>query len=254
MTPRTVSTLYCDDAILVIDKPSGLPVHPSSRYLHGTVVGRLREQYGDNFAAPVHRLDRETSGVMICARHRQAASTLGKAFARHAIAKEYTAICCGDLGDVHQFTSRAPLAIGGAVVRIGVRVDASGKDATTHFTRLARFERDGQVFTVWRAVPETGRRHQIRAHLRHAGIPVVGDKIYGPDENYYVQFCTDTLDAAAWQRLLLPRQALHAACITLTHPTSGASVRYEAPLPEDLRMFLRSADPARRDDASGLLQ
>lgn len=239
-TPSAVTPLFCDEAILVIDKPAGLPVHSSARYLVGTVVGRLSEQYGVGFAAPVHRLDRETSGVLVCARHRRAAAWLSRAFQHGRVRKEYLAICEGDPG-VDAFSVDAPLAVGGHVVRIGVRVDAVlGKPATTHFVLVRRLLRGGSPFTLWRVMPATGRRHQIRAHLREAGLSVVGDKIYGPDENYYVRFAESTLTPSDWQRLRLPRQALHAWRISFVHPITGECVCFEAPLPPDLRTFLRS--------------
>ena len=237
-TPDTVTVLFCDEHLLVLDKPAGLPVHPSSRYLHGTVVGRLRQRYGQAFAAPVHRLDRETSGVLVCARTRLAARALSGAFERGEVRKEYVAICEG-IPACERLEIDAPIAVGGAVVRIGVRIDANvGKPAHTTLLLERAFRRDDADFCVWRALPRTGRRHQIRVHLRAAGFPMVGDKIYGPDERYYERFCESRLDVAAWARLRLPRQALHADAISLSHPANGRSMRFCAPWPADLLAFL----------------
>lgn len=237
-TPASFAVLFCDEQLLVIDKPTGLPVHPSSRYVHGTVVGRLRQRYGEGFAWPVHRLDRETSGVLVCARTRLAARSLSHAFERGEVRKEYVAICEGKPAEA-ALEVEAPLATGGAVVRIGVRIDAArGKLARTSLRLERTFRRDGADFCVWRAMPHTGRRHQVRAHLRAAGFPMVGDKIYGPDERFYGLFCDSGLSADDWARLRLPRQALHAAAISLSHPANGRFMRFCAPWPADLLAFL----------------
>ena len=245
-TPTRVEELFCDHAILGIDKPAGLPVHPSSRYVRGTVVARLREQYGVGFAAPVHRLDRETSGVMICARRRETARALSMAFERRAILKEYWALCEGagptaghPAASWPGQTVDAPIASGGPRIRIGVRVDAlEGKQAATTLLCAASFKRGEQSFSLWRAWPHTGRRHQVRIHLRHLGWPIVGDKIYGPDDALYEKFAEGRMTHADWEALRLPRQALHAACLHFQHPVSGERVRLAAPMPKDLQDFM----------------
>ncbi len=245
-TPTQVAELYCDHDVLAIDKPAGLPVHPTSRYVRGTVVARLREQYGVGFAAPVHRLDRETSGVMICARRREIARALSLAFERRAIAKEYWALCEGagplpphPAASWPGYIVDAPIAAGGPRIRIGVRIDASvGKQAATTLLCAASFTRSGQCFSLWRAWPHSGRRHQVRIHLRHLGWPIVGDKIYGPDDALYELFAEGRMTDVDWAALRLPRQALHAACIQFAHPISGERIRFAAPMPQDLQDFM----------------
>lgn len=237
-TPTEVPWLYCDDDLLAVDKPAGLPVHPSSRYLEGTVVGRLRARHGANFAAPVHRLDRETSGVLLCARHRAAARGLSLALQRGAWEKRYLAICRGQMTVPTQRVD-APLAVGGALIRIGVRVDAEqGRPALTDLRRLAIWESEGCPYTLVEATPFTGRRHQIRAHLRHVHLPVVGDKIYGDSEALYERFIASQLTAEDWRGLRLARQALHAWQLWVPHPSSGARLHFVAPLPADLAALL----------------
>ena len=101
-----------------------------------------------------------------------------------------------------------------------------------------RFSRDGADFALLRCFPETGRQHQIRIHAQQAGHPLVGDKMYGPDPGYFDRFSKRTLEPEAWERLRLPRQALHAASLELPHPSTRARVRFEAPLTADLLAFL----------------
>jgi 23S rRNA pseudouridine1911/1915/1917 synthase len=237
-TPSTVREIHRDDSLLVIDKPAGLPVHPSARYHHGTLVMLLRRLYGDGFRAwPAHRLDRETSGVMVCGRSREVARELMEQFTTGRVEKEYLAICEGVPPD--SFAVDAPIAEGGAQVRIAVRIDLRvGKPAVTRFSVVRRFERNGESFALVRASPQTGRQHQIRVHLREAGFPIVGDKIYGPDEGYFDRFSKRLLEPEAWQELRLPRQALHAASIRFAHPSTGAMVCFRSPFPLDLEQFI----------------
>jgi len=119
-----------------------------------------------------------------------------------------------------------------------VRIDpVHGKPSRTRFQVLERFSRGGEPFALVRAFPQTGRQHQIRIHLREAGHPVVGDKMYGPDEGYFDRFSKHTLEPEAWDRLRLPRHALHAARISFRHPGTGQDISFEAPLPDDLEAF-----------------
>ncbi|HZH04822.1 MAG TPA: RluA family pseudouridine synthase, partial [Myxococcaceae bacterium] len=238
-TPTEVGEVYRDEALLVVDKPAGLPIHPTARYHRGTLVGLLREKYGPGFQAdPAHRLDRETSGLVVCARTTEVSRRLMRAFASGQVDKSYLGICEGWPPE-EVFEVDAPIAEGGAQVRIAVRIDPLvGKASRTRFTVLRRFEREGALFTLLEAKPFTGRQHQIRVHLRHAGFPLVGDKIYGPDEGYFDRFSKHCLETEAWVRLRLPRHALHAATVGFDHPFTGQPVSFEAPLPEDLRTFL----------------
>ena len=238
-TPDEVRELYLDDAILVVDKPAGLPMHPTARYHNGTLVSVLRRKYGADFRAdPAHRLDRETSGLIACGRTLKSCQTLMRAFVGGEVHKEYLAIVEGRPAD-DTFDVDAPIAEGTPLIRIAVRIDpVRGKPSRTRFRVVSRFERHGEAFALLRAFPETGRQHQIRVHLREAGFPIVGDKIYGPDEGYFDRFSKRCLEPEAWERLRLPRHALHAAHLRFPHPESGREVSFEAPLPADLQGFL----------------
>lgn len=237
-TPENLAEVYRDEALLVLDKPAGLPIHPTARYHHGTVVGLLLRQHGPAFqAAPAHRLDRETSGLLVCGRTAEASRALMRAFQEGGVQKQYLAIVEG-WPKQEAFTVDAPLVEGTPTIRIAVRVDPSGRPARTHFEMVKRFERDAERFALIRCLPETGRQHQIRVHLQWAGFPLVGDKMYGPDPGYFDRFSRHCLEPEAWERLRLPRHALHAARLAFPHPQSGASVAFTAPLPEDLAGFL----------------
>lgn len=237
--PEALIELFQDEAILVLNKPAGLPIHPTARYHHGTLVEQLKLKYGPGFRAdPAHRLDRETSGLVICGRTLLACQRLMKSFMGGEVRKQYLAIVEGHPRE-DRFEVDAPIAEGTALIRIAVRIDEQeGKPARTRFQVERRFTRDGADFALLRCFPETGRQHQIRIHAQRAGHPLVGDKMYGPDPGYFDRFSKRTLEPEAWARLRLPRQALHAACLELPHPTTQVPVRFEAPLTSDLADFL----------------
>lgn len=247
--PMYVTELYRDEHLLVLDKPAGLPIHPTARYHKYTLVTLLQQKYGKDFRAdPAHRLDRETSGIIVCGRSAEVARTLHRAFMEGAVEKEYLAITEGAPSE-DTFEVDAPIAEGTDLIRIAVRIDhQEGKRSRTRFRVLQRFERDKAHFALVRAFPETGRQHQIRIHLSVAGYPLVGDKMYGPDPGIFDRFSRHQLEPEAWEKLRLPRHALHAAKISFAHPDTGQPLTFEAPLPEDLQAFLsvgreRQSDP-----------
>ena len=239
VTPTEVHEIYRDPSILVLDKPAGLPIHPTARYRRGTLVTLLQQVYGSRPPIfPLHRLDRETSGILLCGCEPKGTRRLMRAFAEGQVHKEYLAVCEG-APPRDEFEVDAAIAEGGRVVRIAVRIDRrQGKPARTSFEVLKRFRREGAWFALLRARPHTGRQHQIRVHLREAGFPIVGDKIYGPDEGYFDRFSRHCLEPEAWLKLRLPRHALHAALIRFEHPSSKSQVSFQSPLAADLQSFL----------------
>jgi len=243
--PEALREVYLDDAILVVDKPAGLPIHPTARYHHGTLVSQLTVKHGEDFRAdPAHRLDRETSGLVVCGRTLEACQRLVKAFKDGDVEKQYLAVVEG-WPSADAFEVDAPIAEGTALIRIAVRIDREvGKPAKTRFRVERRFERDGERFSVLRCFPETGRQHQIRIHAQVAGYPLVGDKMYGPDPGYFDRFSKRCLEPEAWERLRLERHALHAAYLAFVHPSTRERVVFESPLPEDLRAFVAGHGPA----------
>ncbi len=221
-----LDVIYEDDSILVINKPSGMTVHPGAGCSSGTVANALVYRYGDDFQTQddedaelrpgiVHRLDKDTSGVLITAKTREAHIALASQFASHTNEKIYIAICKGN------FERRR-----GTVTKNIVRSDKNrktfnvtdnpekGRTAITHYTVLRQFL--GYAFVRIRI--ETGRTHQIRVHMKSIGHPVLGDPIYSrPDDKFDVPLC------------------LHAASLTVDHPVTGERMTFRAKLSAHIR-------------------
>lgn len=233
MAPPRV--LFHEGGLLVVDKPGDLAVHPSARYLHRTLTGWLARQ--GMRANPCHRLDRETSGVLVCAEPGPVESRTKVAFARGRVAKEYLAVVRGVLAA--PCTIDTPLALQGdrGLVRIRMVADATGQPARTDVIPVRSV--DGR--TLVRCVPHTGRQHQLRAHLAHAGHPIVGDKLYAMGDAWFDAFTRRALRDDERAALDAPRQALHAARLTLL----DEGLTFEAPLPAALAALVEPASPER---------
>jgi 23S rRNA pseudouridine1911/1915/1917 synthase len=229
--PRTFGVLYEDGWLLAIDKPPGLPVHPSARYYKNTLTTLLDERYGKPRPVITHRLDSETSGIVLCAKGLDAERAVKRLFAERAVRKSYLAIVTGAL-DPPAGRIEAPLgpAVGSAIrVKMGCG-DPGGLPSLTEYRTLAA--RGGR--SLLELHPRTGRQHQIRAHLAHVGHPIVGDKMYGPDESLFLEYLETGPTEDLARRAGHVRQALHAAALELVHPFTGAALRIESPLPADL--------------------
>lgn len=223
--------VHRDAAILVIDKPPGLVVHPGAGNREGTLQNALLAMDPALARVPragiVHRLDKDTSGLMVVARTPLAHAALVRALAAREVGREYLALCQGRLtggGTVDEPIGRHRTQR----TRMAVRPD--GREAVTHY----RIERRLREHTLVRATLETGRTHQIRVHLAHVGHPVVGDPVYGGRKRL-PRGASPTVIAALGA---FRRQALHAARLVLAHPTTGREVAFEAPLPGDLAALL----------------
>lgn len=230
-----VKVVFEDADLVVVDKPAGMVVHPAPGNWSGTLVnallGRgqgLAEGGGPERAGLVHRLDKETSGLLVVAKSDRAHRVLSKAIAARAVKRRYACLVWGHL-DEDQVSVDKPLArAANDRTRMAVRPD--GRQARTDFTRLARFD----SVDLLRAELHTGRTHQIRVHLASVGHPVAGDDTYG---------------GGGGRRLLdLPpkRHFLHAAWLVFIHPVTSETMDLRAPLPEDLRRSLARAaeDPS----------
>jgi 23S rRNA pseudouridine1911/1915/1917 synthase len=219
--------LHEGDGVIVVDKPGDLCVHPTARYLHNTLTAFLRRR--GTPANPCHRLDRETSGVVVCATDPIAERRWKIAFSEGRARKQYTAVVVGVVDQ--EVTIDAPLALQGTrgLVRIKVVVDVAGQRAVTRVVPLeVRGSGGGDMRSLVRCFPETGRQHQLRVHLAHIGHPIVGDKLYQMGEAWFDQWTRRALNDD--DRALLPcaRQCLHAQRLQLDDDV------YEAPVPEDL--------------------
>jgi 23S rRNA pseudouridine1911/1915/1917 synthase len=251
--PIPLQVLHEDQDLIVIDKPAGLVVHPAPGHPSGTLVNALLHHCQDlegvgGVTRPgiVHRLDRGTSGVMVVAKSDAAHHALAEQFRDHSIQREYRALVRGLPGAE---TGRIERRIGRHQrdrKRMSVRV-ARGREATTAWRVLRRFPRSQRC---WLAVlPETGRTHQIRVHLASAGLPIVGDPVYGRQRRRTERSESPATQAGEAERRRAParlsRPALHAALLGFTHPRSGRWMVFQAPTPADLAAALEEL--ARRE-------
>jgi 23S rRNA pseudouridine1911/1915/1917 synthase len=225
---------------IVINKPPLLQVHPSKPSHEATMWHLLRELLAFELAnggqvSIVNRLDRETSGLVLIAKTKPAARHFGMLMGRGGFVKQYLALVWGWPAE-DRFTVDAPLLRQGiprpSPIYLKQCVHPAGSPARTRFEVLRRFTREIPLALI-RAYPETGRMHQIRVHLSHAGHPVVGDKIYGPSENHYLTFIETGWTPALERALLLRRHALHSSVLEVPED----SLRWEAPLPPDMERF-----------------
>lgn len=230
-----LNVLYEDDQLIAIDKPAGMVVHPAKGHWSGTLAGALVHHFqqlsavgGATRPGIVHRLDRETSGVIVVAKTDQAHLAVARQFEQRTTEKVYTAIVQG-VPDRDHDVIRRPIGIHPhhrekMAIRAG---HPSSREAETHYHVSERFDR----FAVVDVLPKTGRTHQIRVHLAHAGSPVLCDRLYAGRSQITRGELTGNQDDAD---VLLSRLALHARRLRITHPTSGRPIEFTAALPPDM--------------------
>lgn len=235
--PTSFGLVFEDDHLFVIDKPAGLAVHPTARYHRHTLTWLLRQRFGQDRPIITHRLDRETSGLLVCAKTVAAERAVKRQFQERTVTKEYLAVVKGRPGFEHEVIDLPLGPARSSQVRIRMEPRTDGQPARTECQVLERLRGCSLVL----ARPRTGRQHQIRAHLSAIGHPVIGDKIYGEDERLFISFVEHGLTAEDWERLELPRHALHAHRIELDHPATGEPLVLESPLAADLADFLETA-------------
>lgn len=237
--PPLPPILHEDEWMIALDKPAGLITHPVGQKWAWGLIGVVRRARPGARVDLAHRLDRDTSGVVIVTKHLDANRHMKQMFAERKVGKIYWAIVRG-VPTWDRITADAPLgpAIGSAVnLRQGANPD--GQVAKTMFKVLHRLER----FALVACKPLTGRTHQIRAHLEHLGFPILGDKLYGQPDDVFIEL----LDHGPTERVRaavgFPRHALHARAIAFPHPRSGQILRIRAPMPADMRAVLKGAEP-----------
>jgi 23S rRNA pseudouridine1911/1915/1917 synthase len=226
-----LNIVFEDEDIIIINKPFGLVTHPGVGNWNGTLANALL--YYDpklsklDRAGIVHRLDKNTSGLMVIARNEKSQKYLVEQLQSHSVVREYSAIVYGHMisgGSVNDPIGRDPKD------RVKQAVSSNGKDATTHYRVIERFKNHTHV----KAVLETGRTHQIRVHLSHIGYPLLGDPMYGGR----VRFPKKASETLKESLLGFKRQALHSKKLTLNHPSTGELMSWKAPLPDDILELL----------------
>ncbi|HEX6791412.1 MAG TPA: RluA family pseudouridine synthase [Candidatus Krumholzibacteria bacterium] len=248
--------LFEDEHYLAVSKSGNIPVHACGIYIVNTLISRLRADYGPKINL-AHRLDRETSGVVMLAKHRGANRLLAGMFERGEVEKEYLAVVYGAVSGEPGSTALidAPIAKVDARYQYPVEyeygkandratylpkriVGEGGKPARTRVEAVAHTQRDGRELTTLRVIPEHGRTNQIRVHLAHIGHPIVGDKIYALTGELRDEVLRDGLTPRVREALVLDRHALHCATLRFTHPLTGEGLTIHAPLPDDLRALV----------------
>ena len=233
-----LAVVFRDRTLLVIDKPAGLVVHPGAGNARHTLQNALLALDPKLALVPraglVHRLDKDTSGLLLVARTPEAHSALTAAMAARQITREYLAVCTGVLtggGTIDEPIGRH------RTQRTRMAVRSDGRPAVTHY----RIERRFRAHTLVRVTLETGRTHQIRVHLAHIGFPVVGDPAYGGRR----RIPKGGSPALAAELRAFPRQALHAARLSLSHPLTHREHEWRSPLPADMQRLLAALEADR---------
>jgi 23S rRNA pseudouridine1911/1915/1917 synthase len=230
-----LNVVFKDRALFVIDKPAGLVVHPgagnSAHTMQNALLGLDPKLALVPRAGLVHRLDKDTSGLMLVARTPESHAALTAQIAGREVERRYVAVCMGVMtsgGTVDEPIGRH------RSVRTRMAVRGDGREAVTHYRVVKRF----RGHTLVNAQLETGRTHQIRVHLAHVGFPVVGDPVYGGRKRVPRGATAELITVLE----SFQRQALHAAHLKLAHPINGKIVEWEAPLPADMRKLVASLE------------
>ena len=223
-----LDVVYEDDALIVINKQVGLVVHPGAGNWSGTLLNGLLHRWPQLVGVPragiVHRLDKDTSGLMVVAKTLQAQTDLVRQLQQRTVSREYLALVWGQPvsnGKIDAAIGRHPRER----VKMAVSTSPLAKPAVTHYVKLGMGKLDGRPVALLQCRLETGRTHQIRVHLQSIGFPLVGDGVYGKQHLVY----------------MFPRQALHAQRLGLIHPVTGEECLWEAPLPADYAGVLARA-------------
>lgn len=231
--PREFVVLHQDEALIVVDKPAGLPVHPSATYRRNTLTSLLSERWGEAAPHIAHRLDKETSGIVACSPPGPHEVRLKKQFEARTVGKVYLAIVRG--APEGPRTLSFPMRRATSGLHMCMEIHPDGAEAITELEVIdQRADR-----ALVRLTPKTGRQHQLRVHMAAIGHPILGDKLYGPGaQEIFLSVVEQGMTPEFLAVLGHHRHALHAHQLTITHPVSGERVRFESPLPADLVALL----------------
>lgn len=234
-----LAIVYEDNALIVVNKPAGMVVHPGSGNWQGTMLNALLHHATQLGGVPragiVHRLDKDTSGLLVVAKTLEAQTSLVRQLQKHTVKRDYLALVQGHIfhdGLVDAPVGRHPIQ------RTKMAVSRSGKEARTHYRILEHFD----DCTLLQCSLETGRTHQIRVHMHFLDHPLVGDPVYGGKPKKIAQEIGQLITR-------FPRQALHAQKLELTHPQSGKAMTWETALPEDMERLLQTLRQHRGVDS-----
>ena len=227
--------VYEDDDIIVINKPVGMVVHPAAGNPTGTLVNALLYHCGASLSGVggvvrpgiVHRIDKDTSGLLVVAKNDEAHLHLSAQLKEHHVSRIYTAIAVGNFRE-ESGTVDAPIGrhpVDRKKMAVIHNSELRSRDAVTHWSVLARGEADGNSFTLLRCQLETGRTHQIRVHMASVGHPLLGDAVYGGANTRF----------EAKHRASIVGQCLHAGELHLTHPRTGEEMQFSAPMPQNMQ-------------------
>jgi 23S rRNA pseudouridine1911/1915/1917 synthase len=237
-----LNIMYEDDDVLIVNKPAGMVVHPGYNNYHGTLVNGLVYHFqqlpqlpgNDGRPGLVHRIDKDTSGLLLISKNEFAMSHLAKQFFDHSITRKYIALVWGDLAEDGTITGYIGRSLRDRKIMDIYQDETKGKWSVTHYKVLERFN----YVTLVECQLETGRTHQIRAHMKHIGHPLFSDATYGGDKiirgtvfSKYKQFLENCFE-------IMPRQALHAKSLGFDHPVKKERIHFESELPADFQAVL----------------
>ncbi|HJM39069.1 MAG TPA: RluA family pseudouridine synthase [Planctomycetota bacterium] len=236
--------VFEDDWLVAVNKPPNISVHPSKGHLTGSLIHLVHERHRRHFPnaeeVPTlcHRLDRETSGVMLCAKDQLSRTRIGRQFEARTVQKTYLALVVGEIPGDNGVMDQPLGKLNDSAVRLkmGVRMDGEGQASQTEWSVIQRYPASEEVGprTLVELRPKTGRQHQLRVHLAAMGYPIVGDKLYLGGDDVFIRHVSEELTQEDYALLGMGRQALHAWKLDVEHPMTGKRVVFEAPLWPDM--------------------
>ena len=241
--PPLPSILHEDARVVVLNKPAGMLAHPAGTNFTWALVSLAKAAWSEERVDLVHRLDRDTSGVIVLTRDLDANRDLKEVVKRGGANKTYIAICKGEVPWDHQHL-RGPIGAANGVIRIQMAVTEDGLRAHTEVQVLER----QPGFTKVRCILHTGRTHQIRVHMAHAGFPLLGDRLYGVPPEVFLYTLDNGTDAWVREQTGAPHHALHAERIIVAHP-AGGTLDVQAPVPEHLTRWWQNPSCLPHDES-----